>query len=154
MFDSLFRIAVMLIFSLILRESAHEKGLYAFSLPGFLRFLAVYPIFVFFGMSVGIFLAPFNVLFNDVGRLVKTVLTPLRFISPVFIPLPATGKVASIINVVNPLVPLLNGMRSLATSNTLPQLDRLAIWGAGYVALFLVGWFIFHVSVPILAEKA
>lgn len=154
LFDSVFRIAAMLMFSLLLWPSAESRGLHAFSLPGFLEFLAIYPLFILCGMSVGLFLAPFNVVFSDVGRSAKLVLTPLRYITPVLWPIPATGFVFSIIDRINPLTPMIEGLRALATSGAFPDWPWALAWGAAYAAFFLAGWFIFHVSVPILAERA
>lgn len=153
-FDSVFRIAVMLLFSLLLMNSAARHGLHAFSPLGFAAFVAAYPIIVMAGSGLGLVLAPLNVLFNDVGRLVKILVTPVRFMTPVLWPIPATGTFFTVVNMVNPVTPLINGLRDLATGGTLTDPGRLAAWSCGYVVVFLVGWFFFHVSVPVLAEKA
>ncbi len=154
LFDSMFRIAAMLLFSLLLWSAAESRGLHSFSLPGFCAFLALYPLFILCGMSVGLFLAPFNVVFSDVGRTAKLVLTPLRYVTPVLWPIPATGLAFSIIDRINPLTPMIEGLRALATSGSFPDWQWALAWGVAYAVFFLVGWFIFHVSVPILAERA
>jgi lipopolysaccharide transport system permease protein len=94
------------------------------------------------------------VLYNDVGRLVKIILTPLRYVTPVLWPIPAEGMFFQTLNVINPVTPLINGLRDLATAGMVPGLFPLSAWLAGYAVIFFLGWFLFHVSVPVLAEKA
>lgn len=149
LFDSSFRILVMLTFSLLLWRSAESQQLCAFDPVGFLKFLALYPFFILWSMSLGLLLAPFNVVFTDVGRLAKIVITPLRFITPVLWPIHIAA-----INDCNPVTAMLNLMRGLATENLAMDWQWAAFWGGIGVALFLVGWFVFRVSVPVLAEKA
>lgn len=143
-FMSLLRITVMLLFSLL-------AGVY--SVPGMLKFIAAYPALILAGMAIGIFLAPFNVIYNDVGRFTGMILVPLRFISPVFFVLPDT-PLYRIVNNLNPFSLIMNNLRSLATTNTTSDLVPLACHGLLLTCIGLIGWLIFHISVPILAERA
>lgn len=143
-FNSLFRIAVMLVFSLI-------AGV--FSPIGFLKFLLLFPLIIFWGMVPGIFLAPFNVIYNDVGRLVSLTIFPLRFLAPVIYAIPA-GTILYKLQVINPVTMILTNLRSLAVNNTFVDLPMTLIHLAILVLTGLVGWFIFHISIPILAERS
>lgn len=144
LFDSSFRIVIMLLVAVFVGP---------FSAIGFLKFLLLYPIIILFGMSIGIFLAPFNVIYNDVGRVTRIILFPLRYLTPVVWPIPATGMFA-VLNVVNPVAIILVNLRSLATSNQASNLPILATQATVLAAVFLAGWFIFHISIPVLAERA
>lgn len=153
LFNSFFRIAVMLFFSLMLRYQAADQGVSSFSLVGFVEFVVLYPLIVLAGMSIGIFLAPFNAIYSDVGRIVAIVLFPLRYASPVLYQLPDT-RFFSTLDFVNPMSLILTNLRLLATNNDIEAPGELAIRCAICLAIFLVGWLIFHLSVRVLAERA
>lgn len=153
LFNSIFRIAVMLAFSVALYASAAEEGMSAFSMLGFAKFLLCYPLLVLAGMSIGIFLAPFNVVYGDVGRVTRIILVPLRYATPVLYAIP-TAFPFDWLNALNPVTTILTSLRSLATSNVVEDVTGLALKSGVYAALFLVGWLVFHVSIPVLSERA
>jgi len=148
-FNSLFRIAAMLVFSLALIPAARAAGLQAFSPIGFLKFLALYPVIILAGMSVGVLLAPFHVVYSDIGRAVRTILLPLRYATPVLYQIPIGWLLA-----INPIALVLSNLRSLATTDTFVSPVEFAMRTAAFAVLFMAGWFVFHVSVPVLAERA
>ncbi len=152
LFNFSFRLAAMLIFSIVLYSSAKEQGLSTFSPGGYAAFLALSPMLMLAGMSIGTILAPLQAIYNDVARVVRLILVPLRFVSPVMWIMPATGNLAYI-NLVNPVGPLIDGLRSLATHGTLDHPEEILIRCTLFAALFVLGWFIFHVTVPVLADK-
>jgi len=142
-FNSVFRIGVMLLFSV-------AAG--AISPVGFLKFIALFPLIIFWGMAPGILLAPFNTVFSDVGRFVRLTVLPLRFLAPVIYAIPA-GSLLDKLQVINPVTMILINLRSLAVNNSFLDLTTTAIHLAVLTVTGLLGWFVFHVSVPILAEK-
>lgn len=142
-FNSLFRIAVMLMFSLF-------AGV--FSPIGFLKFILLFPLIIFWGMVPGIFLAPFNVIYNDVGRVVQLMILPLRFLGPVIYAVPV-GLMLDL-QVINPVTMILNNLRSVAVNNTFVDLPMTALHLSILIVFGLIGWFIFHIAVPILAERS
>lgn len=139
-FNSTFRIAVLLIFSLALG---------VFSLPGFMKFLACFPLLILSGMALGLMLAPFNAIYNDVERAVRLFILPLRFASPVFFVI-ASEKLTRL----NPVAVLINSLRDLATTNHCADPGGLAVWSAAFALLFLGGACLFHRAVPVMAERA
>jgi lipopolysaccharide transport system permease protein len=149
LFNSIFRLAVMLVFSIALIVQARDLGLDAFSPLGFLAFVACYPILILAGMSIGILLAPFQVIYTDIGRLTRTVLVPLRYLTPVLYQIPIAWLLK-----VNPIAIIVSDMRRLATSGEFASPGEFAARAAGFAVLFLFGWFVFHVSLPVLAERA
>lgn len=142
-FNSAFRIVIMLGFSLLAAS---------FSPVGFAKFLVLFPILILAGMALGIFLAPFNVIYSDVGRLVRIVLVPLRFLSPVIYAIPAASLLGRL-QFLNPFTLLLNNLRSLATNNMTTDLLPTAVHLTVLLVVGLAGWFIFHISIPVLAER-
>ncbi len=139
-FNSLFRIAVLVLFSIAMG---------AFSPIGFLKFLACFPLLILAGTALGLTLAPFNAIYNDVDRAVRLIILPLRFASPVFFVI-ASEKFTRI----NPVAVLINNLRELATANHFSDPGALALWGTAFAVLFLCGWYLFHIAVPVLAERA
>lgn len=139
-FNSLFRILVLVVFSLTMN---------AFSPLGFLKFLCCYPLLILAGMALGLVLAPFNAVYSDVDRAVRLIILPLRFASPVFFVIGSAKLIA-----INPIAVLITNLRDVATSGHFYNLATLGGWSIGLGALFLFGWFVFHLSVPVLAERA
>ena len=144
LFNSLFRIAVMLLFSIL-------SG--AISPIGFVKFLALFPLIILWGMIPGIFLAPFNVIYNDVGRIVNLTILPLRFLAPVIYAIPA-GTLLAKSQVINPVSSILVNLRSVAVNDTFSELPIMFTHLAILFVVGIVGWFIFHVSIPVLAERS
>jgi lipopolysaccharide transport system permease protein len=105
-FMSLFRVAVMLFFSLV-------TG--AYSPLGVPLFLLSYGVIILAGMCWGVLLAPFHAIYNDVGRGLGVVLVLLRYASPTLFAFPRTGAWAWLYDL-NPIAALLDNLRLLATT--------------------------------------
>lgn len=152
-FNCFFRLVVMLVFSLMLSRSALADGLSAFSFVGFLKFLVLFPSVILIGSAIGLFFAPLNAIYSDVGTAIRIGLGPYRYLSPVLWPLPVTGAWAWL-HATNPIAPLFLDLRMLATNNVMhyaiPVFARCALFGM----VFLFAWFIFHISLTVLSEKA
>ncbi len=148
-FNCCFRLLVMLFFSLLVSRTAST----AFSPIGFLKFLALFPTVILIGAAIGLFCAPLNAIYTDVGTGLRIGLGPYRYLSPVLWRLPLTGTWAYI-HAVSPISPLFLDLRMLATNNIMhyPEqiLARIILFGL----LFLLAWFVFHVSIVVLSEKA
>ena len=144
LFNSSFRIVVILGFSLALG---------AYSMVGFVKFVLLYGTIILAGISIGLALAPFHTIYNDVGRLARIVITPLRYVSPVMWPIPNAG-VFAVVNLINPITPILNNLRLLATSNEAAELVGFSVRCGIYGVLFLAAWLMFHLAVPVLADRA
>lgn len=144
LFNSSFRVVIMLAFAI---------GMDAFSWVGLLKFLLLFPTIILAGMCIGVFAAPFNVIFSDVGRAVRIILNPLRYATPVFYVIP-TGFPFNYINLVNPISLVLSDLRSVATENVFVDAIGFSTRVGMFGLIFFIGWFIFHLSIPILAERA
>jgi len=152
LFNSLFRVAAMLFFSLMLFSSAANEGTSSFSAVGFPIFLVCYPSIILAGMSIGLFLAPFNVMYRDIGRIVRITLLPLRYATPVLYAIPSEFPF-NLIHSLNPISPILATLRALATGNDVVHFGGFVGWNLGFLALFLVAWPIFHLAIPVLVER-
>lgn len=152
-FNCFFRLAVMLFFSLLMRGSALENGLSAFSPLGFLKFVALFPSVILTGAAIGLFCAPLNAIYSDVGTALRIGLGPYRYLSPVLWPLPLTG-IWAYVHAASPISPLFLDLRTLATANTMHYPEAVFLRIGVFGLLFLFAWFVFHVSIIVLSEKA
>lgn len=143
LFDSVPRILVLLAFSVTFGVG---------DIPGFLAFLVLFPLMLLPGIAIGLLLAPFNAICHDIGRSIRVFVTLLRYVSPVLYPLPVTLPF-NVVAVIFPVIPILNLLRSLATASSFVAWSPLLGWTAGLSLAILAGWFIFHVSIPVIAEK-
>jgi ABC-type polysaccharide/polyol phosphate export permease len=143
-FNSIFRIIVMLFFSIV-------AGV--FSPIGFLKFMVLFPLIIVWGMAPGILLAPFNVIYNDVGRFVRLTILPLRFLAPVIYAIPADTLLGKL-QVINPVTMILDNLRSVAVNNTFIDLPMTLLHLAIVLVVGFFGCCIFHIAIPILAERS
>ena len=100
-------------------------------------------------MAVGLLLAPFNAIYSDVERIVNLIILPLRFATPVFYTI---GNTALIL--INPVAVLIVTLRQLGTHQGIYHPEALLFWGAVFAILFGVATYLFHLAVPVLAERA
>lgn len=143
LFRSIFRIAVMLLLAGLLG---------ALSLVGVIKFLLLYPMLLLTGLAVGVFMAPFNIVYGDVGRAIQIFLRPLLYASPIIFYAPGIKALAYFYEV-NPIAIMIMNLRSLATQNVFHNPWSFALTCVLMLLIFLSGWFIFHLSVPILSDK-
>jgi lipopolysaccharide transport system permease protein len=144
LFNSSFRIGAMLLIALAMSS---------LSWVGFLKFLLLFPSIILAGMAFGLILAPFHTLYNDVGRVAKIILLPLRYASPVLYTIPDIVPFVYL-QIFNPVANILSNLRSVATQNVFVDLSGFGIWLAILSTLFFLGWFLFHLAAPLVAERA
>ena len=143
LFNSFFRVVTLLALSFFMN---------ALSWLGFLKFLILFPSIILVGMSIGVLLAPFNVIYGDVGRVITIALRPLLYASPVLYSIPPV-KFLSYFNTVNPVGIVLANLRSLATQNIFTSIQPFIITTLLLLTVFVLGWFVFHLSIPVLSDK-
>jgi lipopolysaccharide transport system permease protein len=105
-----------------------------------------------FGTAVGVVLAPVNLVYRDVSRLLVAVTTLLLFLSPVYFPTPGNGTIGAIMSL-NPIAPLLASTRTLAlaghAADAGPTVAMLVLAGL----LLVAAWAYVRVALPIALER-
>ena len=144
LFNSSFRIAAMLLIAVVLGS---------FSPLGFVKFLLLFPTIILAGMAFGLVLAPFHTIYNDVGRVTKIVLIPLRYASPVLYAIPDVVPFVYL-KIFNPVASIITNLRSVATQDVFIEPGGFALRIAVLSAVFFFGWFLFHLAAPVVAERA
>ncbi|WPO79507.1 ABC transporter permease [Flavobacterium sp. KACC 22761] len=107
---------------------------------------------VFFGTTIGLFITPLGMLYNDVGKIISMGLSFLMYATPVVYVIPKTGLL-KILMEANPLTPLL-----LTTKNLLfgQQIEYLLYYFGVFavcIPLFFIGLVFYRISIPIIVER-
>ena len=105
------------------------------------------------GVAVGLVLAPLNLLYRDVSRVLFTFTTFWLFLSPVYFPPPEHGTMAAIVRL-NPVTPLITGARALALTGDLGDAARALPMALGTLLLLLGAWVYARVALPVAIEQA
>jgi lipopolysaccharide transport system permease protein len=114
--------------------------------------LVLAPILLY-ALGFGLLLSVANLVVRDVANLVSMLVTFGIFAAPVLYPPPVSYPFV-LINVLNPLSPLLIATQDLITDGTLRQPETFLASSVLAILVFLVGWRVFRVVMPRVAERA
>lgn len=140
-FYAALRIIVLIVILVFLRQ---------FSLVGFFKFIIFFPILTLMGTGLGLLLAPFNTIYNDISKFIKIFLRPLMFISGVVFPIPSDGLLATF-SKYNPIAMLIETYRALLTTNHLIPISLSFV--VTILIILCIGWFVFHASIRVITER-
>lgn len=104
-------------------------------------------------LGVGFIMAIINLVLRDMGNIMSMVLTFGMFLAPILYP-PPVREPFNIINVANPFSPLLIATQNLLSGQALARPDVLALMAVLSLVVFLLGWRMFHITMPRIAERA
>ena len=107
---------------------------------------------ILFGTALGLWLAPFSSLYEDVARIVELSGGIWMLLTPVIYPLPDAGTFGLLVKL-NPVTHLLVTTRELATTGTVS--DPVGFWiVSGFTFFALIsGWLVFKLSMPFVVER-
>ena len=103
-------------------------------------------------MGLGVALSAANLFFRDVKYLVEVILTFAIFFTPVIYDVEMFGEWRFWL-LLNPIAPILEGLRSAVVLHTVPDLQWLAYSAAVSVLVFAGGWQLFRRTEPIFADR-
>jgi lipopolysaccharide transport system permease protein len=109
---------------------------------------------VIFTAGVGMLLGMANLFLRDVKYLFELVLTIWMFATSVVYPIERVGGKLGAFLQFNPMTPIIDGYRATILRGELPAFGPLAVAAVLAVAIFLVGWLIFHRAEYQFAEYA
>ena len=104
------------------------------------------------GVGIGVVLAPFAILFQDVELSLSLVLTLLMFVTPVLYP-PPTTKPGMLMMTLNPISPVLDTTRAWLLSGQAEHLAGLVVVGMATILLVSIGWVLYRLALPIVIER-
>ena len=107
---------------------------------------------VLFGTALGLWLAPFSGLYDDVARFIELAGGIWMLLTPVIYPVPMQGLFATVVRL-NPVTHLLVTTRELATTGTLT--DPVGFWivSAATLILLFFGCLVFRLAMPFVVER-
>jgi lipopolysaccharide transport system permease protein len=108
---------------------------------------------LFLAIGLGFFLSILNLAIRDIGSAVGMVLTFGMFAAPVLYPPPHTYPFF-LVNILNPFSPLLIATQDLLAYGELRHEALLVAAVLFAFLLFLIGWRIFYIIMPRVAERA
>lgn len=145
-FRTLIRLAICMVTLPVLLLIGAVPATFLPDLIGLGLFILMSPILVMMGLGCGFMLSPFAALSSDVGRFVPLIARPLMFLSLAIFALPV--KWAKF----NPIGVWVDSQRSVLAGLDVHLAADLAWSGALAACLFLIGWYVLHTSLAIVAD--
>ncbi len=108
---------------------------------------------ILLGMGMGLFLVPIGTLYTDISSALPLITRFWFFLTPVIYPPPERFPY-SLFSQLNPVSPLINSARSLVVDGNLGNPLWFMITAILAVILFVFGWLLYRLSIPILVERA
>jgi lipopolysaccharide transport system permease protein len=111
---------------------------------------------VLLGASIGMILAPLNLLYTDINKALPVITTFWFFTTPIIFTAPDAGWAAFLMKYVNPMTPLLNTTRELAFGNGhgISQPVGFLVTSCVTLALLLIGTIFHRIAMPIVIDRA
>lgn len=104
------------------------------------------------GTTVGLLVAPVNLLYRDISWLLGTATTVWFFFSPVYFPTPSSGTIGAIMKL-NPVAPLLSDTRSLLLTGVPSSSVTSVLVAASACFLLVVCWLYARVVLGVAIEQ-
>ncbi len=108
---------------------------------------------VLLGMGMGMLLLPFGMLYHDVGRALLAITPIWMLFTQIIYPPPIENWASSPFNWLNPASPLLLATRDILVIGQTDHLLAAGIYALIAVFLFVLGFVVYRVSIPILVER-
>ena len=144
MFSILIKISILIP---LLWYLGYPPGLH--TIPGILAMVVL----VFIGVSIGIFLTPFGLMYNDVSKIMSIGLPFFMYITPVVYPL-TKGNIFLKLQIFNPISAWLEYSRSLFGNYEVNLFDFLFFWVFISFILIIFGLIILRITLPIIVERS
>jgi len=107
---------------------------------------------ILFGTTIGLFVTPMSLIYNDISKFISMGLSLLMYVTPVVYAVPKEGIMKTIMEL-NPFTPIILTARDLALGN-MPDywVYFLSIFLISMV-LFFIGLLFYRISIPIIVER-
>ncbi|MBD0833083.1 ABC transporter permease [Aestuariibaculum sediminum] len=144
LFDSSIKIVVLLAFVIIYGVGFHWSLLW---FP--VALLGV----ILFGVTIGLFITPLGMLYNDISKLITMGLGFVMYVTPVVYAIPKTGLMKTIMSY-NPLTALILTSRDVVVGTTTGFFNYFIIIGLLCIPLLFFGLVFYRISIPVIVERA
>lgn len=143
-------------FSLLIKLIILIPGLWIFGYPphwGFLPGILFIVILMLGGLTIGFFLSPFGLLYNDVGKGLPIILPFAMYLTPVIYPL-RTGGALALLQGMNPATPFIERARSFMGDYQFELHHELGVWAAILMVILVFSLIAMRIALPIIVERA
>jgi lipopolysaccharide transport system permease protein len=107
---------------------------------------------IFFGTTIGLFITPIGMLYNDIAKIISMGLGFLMYVTPVVYAIPKEGLMKTLMEA-NPLTPIILTARDFAVGQS-PEYLIYYLWiMLACIPLFFVGLVFYRISIPIIVER-
>ena len=107
---------------------------------------------ILFGISIGLFLTPISMLYQDVGKIISMGFSFLMYVTPVVYAIPKTGFMREVMEI-NPFTSIIITSRDFITGAPPQFLNYYIILMICTIPLLLLGLLLYKISIPILVER-
>jgi lipopolysaccharide transport system permease protein len=104
------------------------------------------------GFSIGLFLTPLGMLYQDVNRGLGVLLPFLMYLTPTVYPAPQEGVIGLVMKL-NPIAIFITQTRNWFTARPLYDMQFFGIYTIAFALLFLVTLIVYRISMPIIIER-
>lgn len=127
---------------------------FSISLSGVVMAIALLAIMMILGMGIGFFVVPLGSLYLDVNQALPMILRLWFFLTPVIygIDVPKDSPYYFLLSL-NPVPPLLQGVMDVSLGQPLAQGWTIVVIGLLACVLFMLGWLVYRISIPLLVER-
>lgn len=108
---------------------------------------------VLLGFAIGLLLAPFGTLYQDINKGTAVVLSMMFFLTPIIYPPPQGDSIFARLVAWNPVTPILVTVRELATGAVLSAGTPYLVLSIAAVVGILIAWVLYKVSLPFVIER-
>ncbi|MBF4507153.1 ABC transporter permease [Flavobacterium sp. JLP] len=141
--NSLIKIALLIFFLTVYDVGFHSSILlFPFAFIGI----------IFFGTTIGLFITPLGMLYNDVGKIISMGLGFLMYVTPVVFVIPKQGPLKTLMEI-NPLTPLILTSRNLLMGQNIDFLTYYFVIILISIPFFFLGLVFYRISIPIIVER-
>ncbi|CAH8295413.1 lipopolysaccharide transport system permease protein [Mariniflexile fucanivorans] len=143
LFNSLIKIMLLVVFIFVFGIGFHwSLLLFPFAI------LAA----ILFGTTLGLFMTPIGMIYNDIAKIISMSLSFLMYVTPVVYAIPKKGIMKTIMEI-NPFSALILTSRDLALGTSPDYLGYFCWIFAASVALFFIALLFYRISIPIIVER-
>jgi lipopolysaccharide transport system permease protein len=107
---------------------------------------------ILFGTTLGLFITPLALLYNDIGKIKSMALSFLMYVTPVVYVIPKDGIMKTFMEL-NPFTPLILTARDLALGKTPEYLGYFFVIIGISASLFFIALLFYRISIPIIVER-
>lgn len=107
---------------------------------------------IIFGTTIGLFITPISLIYNDIAKIISMGLSLLMYITPVVYAIPKEGIMKTIMEL-NPFTALVLTARDLVLGNFPEYLVYFCWLFVISAALFFIGLLFYRISIPIIVER-